>query len=382
MEKIKHFLSRTISVMEWTSIGLISMVLITTAAYGSDKKIKVAFFGPSHGTHLFWRDYVNFMQGACNDLDIDLTVNHAGLGSPIIERQVREALSGQNKPDVIIFKNFKRVAPTILELAEKAKVAVMITNAGLTGENKEKYGKPREKFKYWIGQMLPEDENAGYDQANLLIEYAKKHGKTDSDGKVYMIAITGTLVDESAILRNIGLKRAIKNQKDVILQQLVSAHWQKDRAKKVFFGLSERYPETTVVWGGNDPMAMGILEGMKEKKLTPGHDMIVGGIDWTKEGIEAVQSGKMVTTLGGHFMEGGWLMVLAYDYFHGSDFGNESTEMRTSMDPITKENVNTFLTHLGDQNWDKIDFRKFSKVFNPKLKKYNFGLEAILSQFK
>lgn len=59
---------------------------------------------------------------------------------------------------------------------------------------------------------------------NIVINRAIELGKTDSVGKVHMLAITGTLADESAILRNIGLSKAII-RKDVILHQLSSAHW-------------------------------------------------------------------------------------------------------------------------------------------------------------
>lgn len=60
------------------------------------------------------------MQAACKDLNFDLTIYHANFGTPIIKEQVNEVLSGVNKPGVIVFKNLKNVAGSILNMAEKA----------------------------------------------------------------------------------------------------------------------------------------------------------------------------------------------------------------------------------------------------------------------
>jgi ABC-type sugar transport system substrate-binding protein len=127
-------------------------------------------------------------------------------------------------------------------------------------------------------------------------------------------------------------------------------------------------------------MSIGIAEGAQEQNLLPGQDIFTGGVDWTKEGVDAVKSGIMTATMGGHFMEGGWAVVLLYDYFHGADFAEESVDMRSPMVALTKENIDAYI-RFSQSDWEQIDFTKFSKKLNPKLKKYNFSLDAVLDQF-
>jgi len=55
--------------------------------------------------------------------------------------------------------------------------------------------------------------------------------------------------------------------------------------------------------------------------------------------------------------------------------------IETAMHSIDKSNVEKFTKVFGKQQWNKIDFRKFSKVHNSNLKKYDFSLEAVLQQF-
>ncbi len=95
--------------------------------------------------------------------------------------------------------------------------------------------------------------------------------------------------------------------------------------------------------------------------LDPGKDILFGGCGWYAPAIKKVQDGTLATTVGGHFMEGGWVMVLIHDYHHGRDFISDPIE--TAMYSIDKSNVEK------------------SKVHNSNLKKYDFSLEAVLQQF-
>ena len=69
---------------------------------------------------------------------------------------------------------------------------------------------------------------------------------------------------------------------------------------------------------------------------------MVGGIDWNLEAIQSIQKGQMTASMGGHFMEGGWVMVLLYDYFNGVDFVDEGVAMKSKMSAITQANADQF----------------------------------------
>jgi hypothetical protein len=73
--------------------------------------------------------------------------------------------------------------------------------------------------------------------------------------------------------------------------------------------------------------------------------------------------------------------VLLYDYEHGRDFAEAAVQLQPQFfGALHSDNIDAFLNKLGDRNWRKIDFRKFSKVLNPTMKEYDFSLEAILQQ--
>ena len=75
-------------------------------------------------------------------------------------------------------------------------------------------------------------------------------------------------------------------------------------------------------------------------------------------------------------------MVLIHDYHKGADFVDLGFEFTAPMTVIDKTNVARYLAIFGDQNWDKIDFNKFSRWKNTPLKNYQFNLTKILNQFK
>lgn len=95
--------------------------------------------------------------------------------------------------------------------------------------------------------------------------------------------------------------------------------------------------------------------------------------------MKAVADGKLVATIGGHFLEGAWAMVLLCDHYHGIDFASERIDWRSEMLPLTQETVGNYLKYFGTGHWRKIDFRRFSKFYNRDLKTYNLSLRALLA---
>jgi len=104
-------------------------------------------------------------------------------------------------------------------------------------------------------------------------------------------------------------------------------------------------------------------------------------MDWTFEGIQAVKKGNLHVSLGGHFMEGGWSLILINDYHHGIDFMEElGTTINLPLMAITQKNASKYLEAFTKDNWKNIDFKSYSKHYNPSLKKYNFTIERIFRE--
>ena len=124
---------------------------------------------------------------------------------------------------------------------------------------------------------------------------------------------------------------------------------------------------------------MGAMNAAISQGKTPGDDVFFGGCGWYTPALDMIREGTLTTSVGGHFMDGGWAMVLLHDYHHGKDFISDPIE--TKMYSIDKRNVEKYSKTFVKQQWSKIDFKKFSKVHNPHLERYDFSLEAVLQQF-
>jgi NAD(P)-dependent dehydrogenase (short-subunit alcohol dehydrogenase family) len=81
---------------------------------------------------------------------------------------------------------------------------------------------------------------------------------------------------------------------------------------------------------------------------------------------------------GGHFITGAWALVMIYDYHHGRDFVDEGLELQQSMfAEFTPQLADRYIERF-QEGFNDIDFSPYSKVKNPKLKRYNFGFVQLL----
>ncbi|MBT9544933.1 MAG: ABC transporter substrate-binding protein [Candidatus Sericytochromatia bacterium] len=351
-------------------------------------RAEIALFMPREADDTFWSMFRDFTQAACNDLGMDLRVYYAHDDPATALKQIKAATSGPNPVQGLVFQNFKQTGRQFLEIAEKARVPSFIIDTGLDESERKRVGKPRETFQYWLGEFLPENEEAGFDLANRLLDRALELKQVDFEAnpfaKIQIIGLAGENLSNASSDRIKGLGIAARGRKDTLLQDMIPAYWSRDQARLRTRQLLQQAPPGSiqVIWAANDPMALGATDALKELGLTPGKDVVAGGVDWTAEGLQAVQAGVLDATVGGHFMQGAWAAVMLYDYFRGQDFAKESVEMRLRMQILDKQNIDTYLQYFSKSNWEQINFREFSKVANPERKKYNFGLQALLEQLQ
>ena len=352
----------------------------------AEKKIKVTFINPgisdiNNPTGEFWLSVSAFMQAAAENLNIDLEVIYSERNHVLMQQQAMEVASRTAHPDYLIVVNEKLAAGKMVEVADMAGIKTFMINNAFVGEQAQQYGAPREQYKHWLGSLTPDHRWAGYQIAKRIIDRALQAGVKAKDGKLHVVAITGDRATHASVERVEGLHKALSEYPDVELKQLFYAEWNKDKAYEQTVSFLKRYPEIGAIWGANDPMALGAMEGVVAAGKSPGKDVFIGGLNWDPPALDKVKDGALVTTVGGHFMIGGWALVLLYDYEHGRDFAEAAVQLQPQFfGALHSDNIDAFLNKLGDRNWRKIDFRKFSKVLNPTMKEYDFSLEAILQQ--
>lgn len=355
-----------------------------TLAAKAPKKISVTFLNPADPKHEFWNTVTSFMQAAGEDLGIDIRVHYTKTEQQHMEnyKDLKKDFEENKKPDYLVMQYARGgTSEKIMKMANEANVKTMIFNTDIPEEDQEKIGKPRGKFPNWIGHIYPDDEKAGFDLAKALIKAARKKAKIPAKEKIEVVGISGDYLSSAAHLRNIGLRSAVKESND-LLRRLVFADWKKDVATKKTEFLIKRYPNARVFWSASDLMSLGIIEGIKNSGKNPAkHHIVTGGVDWMPDALDAIRDGHVTASIGGHFMEGGWLMVLLYDYHHGKDFAkSEGLSIQSRMNIIDQSNVRDYLKNFKDRKWERIDFKKLSKVLNPRVKKYDFSLKTILKQ--
>jgi ABC-type sugar transport system substrate-binding protein len=109
---------------------------------------------------------------------------------------------------------------------------------------------------------------------------------------------------------------------------------------------------TVVIWCATDTMALGAIQGTIQAGREPGSDVLIGGVDWTRDGLLAIQEGMLHVSFGGHFMEAGFAIVIAEAAMERSD----PFELSSPMHPATRQNVAEVLSLFRTGGFERIDF--------------------------
>lgn len=341
----------------------------------------VAFINPGRSDETYWTSVSVVMRDAARSLGMALEIHYAErdhLRPLEIAREIAERPRAQ-RPDFVVFTNDYSVAPGVLRTLETAGIHSFMAFSGVPASLRNQTGLPRERYRYWLGSLEPRAEDAGYLTAKALIVAARASRKgMGHDGRLHMLAIAGDRSTPSSVDRNAGMRRAIAEAGDVVLSQEVYGEWRRDRAAQQARVLFQRYPEVRLVWAGNDEMAFGAMDAWRERGGVPGSDAFFSGINSSPAAMAARRSGEISALAGGHQLAGAWSLVLLYDYAHGQDFASEGLELVRPMFALLDASlIERYEQKIGTRQ-TALDFRRYSKVHNPRLTRYTFELERLL----
>jgi ABC-type sugar transport system substrate-binding protein len=344
--------------------------------------LSVVFINPGKSDEVYWQTAARAMEAAAKSLDIRFEVRFSErvpLRSLEIAREIASQPAAQ-RPDYVVFSNDYATGPEVLRLLDGAGIKTFLAFSGISSAAELSVsGKPRERYRGWIGSLEPRAQDAGYLTAKALIAQGRQRKAYGPDGKLHLIALAGDRSTPTSIRRNEGMLRAVAEARDVLLDQEVYAAWNRDKAANQSEWLFQRYPNARLVWSGNDLMAFGAMQSWEKRGGKPGTDAWFSGINTSTEAMQAVRSGRLTALAGGHFIAGAWALVLIYDYEHGRDFLDEGVELERPMFSLfSADDAERFMVRFGDLHFEGVDFRRFSKVFNPKLKRYDFSFLQLL----
>jgi ABC-type sugar transport system substrate-binding protein len=338
----------------------------------------VVFINPGKVDEAYWALSAAMMGYAAKDLGMKFEVQYTSrdhVRGVELARQLAQRPKAE-RPRYAILTNDYGTAPEMLRQLEGSGIQAFLAFSALHGNTRKELGAPRERVSHWIGSLEPQADEAGYLTARALIAMARAAGGAwGPDGKLHLIAVAGDRSTPTSLARNAGMRRAVRESPDVILDQEVYADWRRDKATEQAIWLYQRHKSARLVWSGSDQMAFGAMDAWRERGGVPGKDAWFSGVNTSPQAFAALQSGELSALAGGHFLVGAWAMVMLFDHSRGIDFASEGLEQVRSLFVLFDPDLARKFEHRMGQPEQAIDFKRFSKALNPKLSRYTFEAE-------
>jgi hypothetical protein len=339
--------------------------------------IHVVFLNPGEstsdkGSGDFWLNVSKTMQAAAEDFGIELEILYAERDHLLAQQQADKVLSRNILPDFLIVVNEKMIAESLIKKANSAGVRTLLILNTLSERQQLTMGGPRQKYPCWIGELVPDNREAGYLLADHLRQAMRK--KNTSVKTLNLLAITGDYVTQASLDREKGLQDFLAAHTDVKLKRTYVGLWKKQRAQQMVSMALQQDKDIDAVWAANDAMALGALAAIEKQPKK----VLVGGINWDEQAIQKLASQELAVDVGGHFMLGGWAMVLIHDYARGHDFASESLSFKPlGFVGLTADHGVTKVAGFPYAKIKKLDFLKLSKT-EKLTQPYRFDVNILL----
>ncbi|MFW6415652.1 MAG: ABC transporter substrate-binding protein, partial [Thermodesulfobacteriota bacterium] len=348
-------LRRTMKYRHCLPIVFTTFLILSCLGVKDGYCMQVDFINPgvsnaSSETGEFWLIVSEFMRAAAKELEIDLDIHYAQREYVKMVELTKKVVQKESKPDYLILVNEKLIAQKLLKIVCKSNVKVLLILNDLTGQQKKQILSSDKLSKQLIGAIVPDNISAGYLIAKSLID----KGLEEKGSPLQMVAINGSRVTPASVDREKGLYKAItEHSGSVQLHQVTYGEWRKDRGYLQAKVLLRRYPDTDLIWAANDPMALGAVRAAREEGKTPGEDIFIAGLNWSTPGLSAVEDKALVSSVGGHFMVGGWALVMLHDFHKGClEIKNKDRHIKIDVfRNIDQQRVADYKKYLGGRDW-------------------------------
>lgn len=347
---------------------------ITTSNAAAETRI--AFVNPGLTDEFFWPEVSRTMQAAADQFGFSLEIVYAERDAQRMINLGLAQVAQATPPDILILVNEFQAAPEILQAADAKGIKVFMLLNTFIGEQAREMGAPGQKHRNWIGSLVPSNLGAGQRMAETLMACMTDHALADSAQRFHVLALAGDARTPASLERTAGMHAGFANAHNIVIDRHFRTNWQAPDAKRQTLNYLDWATSHDVrpagIWAANDAVALGAVEAARERGLEPGSDLCIVGLNWSPEAVTLIRDGILAGTDGGHFLAGGWAMVMINDYLQQSKpLGNISFEMAG----IDRHNVQQFLSELGDRDWRRIPFPRFSRTDSG----YDFSLARILT---
>ncbi|MBR0726201.1 ABC transporter substrate-binding protein [Bradyrhizobium manausense] len=346
------------------------------------KPLNIVFVNPGKTGEVYWDMVAQTMQAAGRKLNANVEVLTSERNYRTMQELGLGVVARPDKPDFLILSNEESAAVPILEAAEAAGVKTLLLSNTLIGEDAVRLGPPRRTLKNWLGDITTDLTTAGARMANALIGAARNEKWQSPDGKIHLLGIGGDEITPASIARNAGLQLAVAAAPDVVVDRMLFANWTQSEAEQVaanYLSWAQRKGiRPAGIWAGNDPMALGALKAVAAAGITPGESIQVVGLNWSEDALREIKAGRLLLTDGGHFLLGGWSIVLLRDYADGCDFAAGSPHVEVKTSAITRDNLGSVAGLIKSRAFDRIDFARF-RAKPGRCGQHDFSVDTLIS---
>lgn len=347
-----------------------------------EHRMKVAFIHPGFDKEEYWNTISEIMTAAANDLDIDLGI-YRTRHTPELMKLVTIDLLHHDKPDYIITTNEGGQAIKIINEAKKSHVPVLLIKDPLTDDEIAMLDSSANAT--LVGSILVNDFQAGYQLLKNMTETAKKFD-TNKTLQFHTLVALVNPESNSALMKKKGLNDFISENEMIAVDNLVTLKSINDSAqiaRSIADQEKSSYP-LSFIWSNSDEISMLLYKLIqKNKKIKRSSHVYIGGIGWSKLGLDGLRTGEMTVNVGGDIFIGAAAIVMLYDFANGIKFPAATKIYNIPlMQPMTPELMAQFDLYLPNYNWGLIDFTKLSKFRNQEINNYDFSLHNLFNNAK
>lgn len=366
--------SKTICKLTTSVIVLIFITCKTSACLAEPK---ITFISATTDEDPFGKMLHKSISAAAKSLNIELNI----IQSKANQHTTPEYLSAllDAKPDYLIAAS-TRLNNHLITMS-KGKEIYILSSYPPSKEHENTLGLPRLQHKHWIGTIDYNHKEASSQLTSVMYSsYSKQHLAFKTQPS--LLAFNGAKSTIPAIDRREGLISSA-NDLNIKINHIFDFDWQPNSSTRSLDLSLKRYPDTSIFWAASDAISLNIIKKLKTHNLKPNIDFVTAGFDWTSEGLDSIERGEMLASAGGQFLYGSWLLVLAYDHYHGNDFKPYGISYSIKMPIIDSSNISKIRPFIDNQEWNNIDFKKFTQTHNDNFTGYNFNIfDEILEQDK
>jgi signal transduction histidine kinase/ABC-type sugar transport system substrate-binding protein len=315
---------------------------------------------------LFWQDSVQLTEIFALNLGADLVVFNFEDDPEKAITFLKQLSSRAELIKGMIFDNVPGANERVLAFCEEKAIPCININGSLPDLD---FG-PRSKYRYWVGEIQPDNEMAGATLMSHLLQGAREKGWQE----IHVLGIAGLANSPGGELRRIGWEYTLKHQPDVKTARSMRADWTAETAAAVFRQALQENPEINVIWTASDDMALGVAE--EAKRLAPQREFLIGGVDWSLKALQQIVNGNMHSSVGGHVYEGALALALLHDYNQGRDFLSEALSFSTRMMPMSADLIHEYMA-FRQRPSKLLGLHRLSKVENSALESYPFNIRAL-----